>query len=335
MNQRWLELRDGTRLATPLTMPVYQPKGSLVPMERWVPEYGVQALILNAFFLYKDRAVRERFEGGLRLKDHIGFHGCVMTDSGAFQGLKRPLHLDNRTIVAFQDRIGADVISPLDLIPPPWDNRAQAEAKLEATLKRIRQAAPLARNAILAGVQQGGRFRDLRQRATDALMEIGAKYLAIGSLVPFFNQGHDLRFVREVIGDARRQAGPDIPMHIYGAGDPVELPFMAAMGADIFDSSAWGHYAQGGWYMTPFGALNELAPLATGPWRCTCPECAVGPDAVLPDTAALAAHNLHVVTTTLAEIRAAKAGGTLDVMLATVLEVHGRWFPASALRWEG
>jgi 7-cyano-7-deazaguanine tRNA-ribosyltransferase len=334
MSARWLELRDGTRLETPLTMPVYQPKGSLVPMAAWVPDHGVRALILNAFFLYKDRAVRARFEAGMRLKDHIGFHGCVMTDSGAFQGLKRPLHLDNRTIVAFQDAIGADIISPLDLITPPWDGRAQAEAKLEATLKRIRQAMPLARNATLAGVQQGGRFRDLRQRATDALMEMGAKYLAIGSLVPFFNQGHDLRFVREVVGDARRQAGPDVPIHVYGAGDPVELPFMAAMGADIFDSSAWGHYARGGWYMTPFGALNELGPLASGPWRCGCAGCADGADAVVADTMRLAAHNLHVVTTTVAAIRAAIGEGTLDVMLATVLEVHRTWFPASALRWE-
>lgn len=333
---RALMLPDRT-VPTPLYLPVYQPKDSIVSMEHWVPTFGVQALILNAFFLYKDRAVKARFQEGMRLKDHIGFHGVVMTDSGAFQGLKRPLYLKNKKIVRFQDSIGADIISPLDLISPPWDKRSVAEGKLNATLKRVKEAIDLAENSLVAGVQQGGRFIDLRQRATDALLEMGARYLALGSLVPFFNKNHDLELVCKVIADARDQAGDAIPMHIYGAGDPVELPFLAAAGADIFDSSAYGHYAQSGWYMTPYGALQDLAPLQRTSWACDCAFCTeLGPEGVLADQRALGWHNLYTVTTTVQRIGAAVSAGTLDAMLADILTHHADWFPESALpeSWE-
>ena len=71
-------------------------------------------------------------------------------------------------------------------------------------------------------------------------MELDPKYVAIGSLVPFFNVNHDLSFVGAVLRDARQVMGPDIPMHVYGAGDPCELPFMVALGANVFDSSSTG-----------------------------------------------------------------------------------------------
>lgn len=334
MTSRWLELPSGMRLELPLAMPVYQPKELPLAMERWAPEFGVQALILNAFFLYKDRAVRQRFEAGLQIQEHIGFSGCIMTDSGAFQGLKRPLYLDNRKIVAFQDRIGADIISPLDLITPPWDKRSAAEGKLVATHKRVRQALDLAEHGVVAGVQQGGRFRDLRQQSTDHLLGLGIRYLALGSLVPFFNRDHSLTFVGEVIRDARQQVGPDLPMHVYGAGDPVELPFMAALGADIFDSSAYGHYARGGWYMTPYGALKELDRLDE--WRCPCPACEDGTTGILGEPVRLGAHNLHVVMATLSRIRVARQTGAMSALLEEVLERHGAWFPESGLplSWE-
>lgn len=333
---RVLALPDRT-VPTPLYLPVYQPRDSIVDMEHWVPTFGVQALILNAFFLYKNREVKKRFAEGMRLKDHIGFDGVVMTDSGAFQGLKRPLYLKNKKIVAFQDSIGADIISPLDLISPPWDKRSVAEGKLNATLKRVKEALDLAENSLVAGVQQGGRFVDLRKRATDELLEMGAQYLALGSLVPFFNKNHDIELVCRVIADARDQAGDGIPMHVYGAGDPVELPFLAAAGADIFDSSAYGHYAQQGWYMTPFGALQDLAPLETTDWRCDCRFCTeLGPAGVLADTRALGWHNLHTVTKTVTAVGEAVRAGTLDTMLESITAQHAVWFPESALpaSWE-
>ncbi|HEY0677969.1 MAG TPA: tRNA-guanine transglycosylase, partial [Chitinophagaceae bacterium] len=223
----------------PIFLPVYQPDSNLVPVEALSEEYGFRGLIVNSFFLYKNKVTRNLLQNDTTLKEYIGFNGLIMTDSGAFQGLKRPLYLSNKKIVSFQDTIGADVISPLDLITPPGDNYTTALQKVIVTNERIAEAKLLTKNSVLAGVQQGGKYPDLRKKSLDGLLEIGIDYLAIGSLVPFFNKRHDLSFVIKVMRDVMTSfGGSDIPIHIYGAGDPVELPFLFYLGARIFDSSS-------------------------------------------------------------------------------------------------
>lgn len=330
---RTLCIRRGLRFELPLFLPVYQPHKAAGSVTTWRADFGVEGCIVNAYFLYKDRETRHRFEAEPDLHGYIGFDGLIMTDSGAYQGFNRPLLLANKKIVRFQDSIGADIISPLDLVTPPGDKRSVAERKLESTLKRTREAKPLCRHGTLAGVQQGGRFRDLRCRCVDALMAIGIEYLAIGSLVPFFNRNHNLAFVAEVIRDARRIAGPQLPMHIFGAGDPVELPFLAALGADIFDSSSYGHYAAAGWYMTPYGALDDAQRLGTSGHRCQCPACrgSMPAEALLRDEPALRVHNLWTIMQTLSRIRDALSTDSLPELLAEVLERHMGLFPDSAL----
>jgi len=38
-------------------------------------------------------------------------------------------------------------------------------------------------------------------------MQMGVRYFGLGSLVPFFNKNHDLKFVGKVIMDAREAVG--------------------------------------------------------------------------------------------------------------------------------
>ncbi len=318
-------------IRTPLFLPVYQETFGSFAATHW-QQYGIEGCILNAYFLYKNRPLREAFEAGREVKRHIGFDGLVMTDSGAFQGFTRQLYLDNRTIVRFQDRIGADIVSPLDLVSPPGDKRSIAEKKMESTLKRVAQAAAAIEHGTLAGVQQGGRFRELRRRCTDGLLEIGIDYLALGSLVPFFARNHDLAFIRETVQDARLQAGEGMPIHVFGAGDPVELPFLVRFGADIFDSSSYAHFAVGGWYMTPFGAVADHTVIGEE-WTCGCLACAGAGsvEAVLADQEALRSHNLATIMATMETVRSAIDAGTLDRFCDRVLDVHRRWFPDSRL----
>jgi 7-cyano-7-deazaguanine tRNA-ribosyltransferase len=227
----------------------------------------------------------------------------------------------------------------LDFVTPPGDNRTDATWKMEGTLKRIREAKPLVERGVLAGVQQGGRFLDLRTRSLEGLFEIGVEYLALGSLVPFFNRNHDLAFVGRVTAEAREMAGPELPIHIYGAGDPLELPFLFALGADIFDSASYGHYAQGGWYMTPYGALRapDLDRLREVP-ACPCAFCeaaraapAAPPRALLDDPQGLASHNLWTILETVRELRRLGRGPQLARRLEAILARHQAWFPDSAL----
>ncbi len=331
-------LPGGRQLPLPVFLPVYEPRKSVPDLSAWNTEPAVDGCIVNAYLLYKDRATREHLRETRDLHTYIGFHGTVMTDSGAYQGLRRPLRLANRDIVKFQDRIGADIISPLDVITPPGDKRTTAEKKLEATLKRIHQALAYTEHGVVAGVQQGGRFSDLRAQAVDDLLEAGVSYIALGSLVPFFNRNHNLEFVVRTVRHARNRAGRGIPIHVFGAGDPVELPFLVASGADVFDSSSYGHYAADGWYMTPYGAVRDITGLQDMNWECRCPVCSDSAqiEAVRRDENALRRHNLWTILTVVKSVKEAREQGTLTTMLNDVLQVHTGLFPESDLQrsWE-
>jgi len=331
--------RSGMQCRLPLFLPVYQPRSEAFRLSTEDPRLTIDGLIINAFFLYKQREIRKRMLGGLSLKEFVGFDRLIVTDSGAFQGFSRRLYLANKDIVSFQDKIGSDVISPLDLVTAPGDKRGVAEEKMLATNKRIAEGQRLVQHGILAGVQQGGRFLDLRRRSTEALMAMGLDYIAIGSLVPFFNRNHDMAFAGRVIREARAMIGPDLPMHVYGAGDPVELPFFFYLGATIFDSASYAHYANGGHYMTPYGALSDPGPLSSGEFVCTCPACTevTDPPALLEDPVRLTRHNLwtiHDVTDRLRRLRQDPA--ELEKYLEHVLQIHRAWFPTSRLpaSWE-
>lgn len=320
----------GTSHRLPMFLPVYQPHRLTGLLDGWADGPAIDGCIVNAYFLYKQRDLKRRLMTEQDLHDYLSFQRLVATDSGAFQGFTRRLYLKNADIVRFQDRIGSDVLAPLDLVTPPGDNRVTAEAKLRATETRIRQALTIVERGVLAGVQQGGRFPDLRHESSSVLRDLGVRYLALGSLVPFFTRNHDIRFVCSVAADARSVIGPDVPIHLYGAGDPCELPFLVASGVSIFDSASYGHFALGGWYMTPYGSLRDFGPLATGEYRCACPACPAGMTE-FPGGDELIRHNLWTILTTVAEIGRRLDAGTLDAYLAEVLEVHGAWFPGSAL----
>jgi 7-cyano-7-deazaguanine tRNA-ribosyltransferase len=335
---RRLITKKGKTYTLPLFLPVYQPKSNLISIDDLKSKFSSDGLIVNGFFLYKDAEVRAKFASGLTIHEYVGFDGLIMTDSGAFQGLKRPLYLENKKIVAFQDAIKADIVSPLDLISPPGDNYETARKKLASTCKRIREAKELVKNGILAGVQQGGRFLELRRKSMEELMEIGVDYIAIGSLVPFFNKNHNLATIIKILKDARAIAGDGLPIHVYGAGDPVELPFLAALGADIFDSSSYGHYAGSGWYMTGYGALKKDERDQLLEYNCQCDICRQLPDvpAIFDDAGKLAGHNLFVIIDTMNRIRRALENNNLESFLDSILKTHEQWFPNSSLNktWE-
>ncbi len=320
----------GQSYATPLFLPVFEHGNDFITTDDLQADFGVRGIITNAYLLYKQRALRRRLvEQGV--KDFLGFDGLVVTDSGAFQQLSGPLYLSNAKIIAYQQDIGADVISPLDVITTPGDNRTTAEKKLKATLRRIEEGQALVDRAVLAGVQQGGRFLDLRARAMEALVKLGSRYVALGSLVPFFNKRHDVAFACAVIRQARAALGPEVPLHLYGAGDPLELPFYVAFGCDVFDSSSFIHYARGGWCMTPYGAfrVEDLTPETPG--LAESPYGRGDAEALAKDVPRLARHNLWVILDVLEDTRRRQEAGTLFAHLEHLVAAHQRWFPESRL----
>ena len=327
---------EGRIIATPLFLPVFQYGNPFVTVEMLELNFGVRGLITNAFFIYKNRELKPVVaEQGIR--KFLGFSGLIMTDSGAFQQFSGPLYLSNKKIIRFQQDIGVDVASPLDVITTPGDNRTNAAKKLDATLKRIKEGLEIVDRTVLAGVQQGGKFLELRGRALETLVKFGVTYIALGSLVPFFTKGHHVEFIGKVLKQARDIVPDHIPMHLYGAGDPLEIPFYVALGCDIFDSSSFIHYARDGWYMTPYGALS-VKERNTGdmPYVCECPYCQEFGSQLWRDEIRLSHHNLWTILHVLDDVTQRRTAGTLDAYLEQILDVHQRWFPESLLRqsWE-
>ncbi|MHC5034896.1 MAG: tRNA-ribosyltransferase family protein [Planctomycetota bacterium] len=320
----------GSEVHLPLFLPVFEPGNPYLSLEEMQNDFGVRAIMVNAYFLYRQRHLRRSLPNR-GIKDYLGFDGLVVTDSGAFQAFRGPLHLTNRRIIRFQEDIGADIVSPLDVVTPPRDNITTAEGKLGVTMRRIEEGLALVERATLIAVQQGGRFIELRRRAARGLAEMGATYVALGSLVPFFTGNHSLRFVGRVIAQARSILPEDLPIHLYGAGDPVELPFYAALGCDVVDSSSFLHYAERGSYMTFFGALAADESCDEAVYECPCPCCRSNGEAVRRDPGLLCRHNLWTVFAAMDKVRDACAEGTLSDYLEDVLEVHQRWFPHSML----
>jgi 7-cyano-7-deazaguanine tRNA-ribosyltransferase len=338
--RRELVTAGGRRFSLPLFLPVYQQNANTLPeLPPAIGDHPIRGCIVNAYFLYKQRELRRSLTESAGLRSYLGFDGLVMSDSGAFQTFTRRLYLNNRDIVRFQARIGADIVSPLDLITLPGESRSSVDVKVDATFRRVREAQRYAGDALLAGVQQGGRFLEARRRSTDQMLELGVRYLAVGSLVPFFTRRHELGFVARTLQQTRAQVGDQLPVHVYGAGDPLELPFFVFWGADVFDSSSYGHFARDGWYMTPFGALREpRSVLVAGEHTCRCPVCGgdAPPADLQADVPSLATHNLWTILDTVERTAEAVRGGRLPAMLEELLAVHRSWFPDSPLAalWE-
>lgn len=263
------------RIPLPLFIPVYRPDFAFELFDDDTRKYGLNAVMVNSFLLYRDAKLRSRFEQGYTLRDHIGgFSGLLCTDSGAFQQLSgRKVELDALEIVKFQNTIQSDIAAPLDLLTPPETDYDETEARMLITQHRIEEAVSVCDYSDLAAIQQGGGFFSLRQKHIRQLAKIGFAYYGIGSMVPFFNKDHDLAFTCRVIQDAREVIGPGTAMHVYGAGDPLDIAFMYFAGANIFDSSSYAHYAKRGYYMTPYGAVKKRCACEQLGFECQCPIC--------------------------------------------------------------
>ncbi|EQD44884.1 Queuine/other tRNA-ribosyltransferase, partial [mine drainage metagenome] len=129
-----------------------------------------------------------------------------MTDSGAFQQhAYGSVEITPEQSLGFQEAIGSDIATVLDVFTEPeapWDTAAEG---LELTLERARHARA-GRRGLLAVPVQGGAHADLRARSATAASEIG-DVLAVGGVVPLLEQYRLVELVQAVAA-ARPYLGP-------------------------------------------------------------------------------------------------------------------------------
>jgi 7-cyano-7-deazaguanine tRNA-ribosyltransferase len=326
-----LETKSGT-VETPLLFPVINPSIQLVSPRRLKETFGFEAVITNAYILkkrYEDKPVNEG------LHKFLDFDGAVMTDSGAYQILVYgEVDVSQKDIVAYQEGIGSDIATMLD-IPTGWKvTREQAEGTVTETLHRAKAFFKTkTRDDILwVGPIQGGRHLDLVANSALEMGKLPFQIHALGSPTEVM-ESYRYDVLADMILTAKKCLPIERPLHLFGAGHPAMFSLAVALGCDLFDSAAYALYARENRYMTENGTwrLEEMDY-----FPCCCPRCSAETPRGLEKRSKkerevfLAEHNLYVCQAELKRIKQAIRNGRL--WEHTEMRVHGHPALLSALK---
>ncbi len=257
---------NGKVLETPALMPVYSPSKPLITPSELEREFKSEILMTNSYILLRnDEFRRDVEEKGIHR--FLNFNCLIATDSGSYQLMNYgSVFTTNREIIEFQEKIGTDIGSFLDIPSLPDAYKPRVEEQLKITLDRAKEALN-AGFIVNAGIQ-GSTYLDLRERAAE---EIGKNFnlCAIGGIVRLVE---DYRFNKlvEIIATVKMNIPSDRVVHAFGLGHPMVFSLAIALGCDLFDSAAYALYAQNFRYLTENGT-RKLDDLEYMP--CSCPVC--------------------------------------------------------------
>jgi 7-cyano-7-deazaguanine tRNA-ribosyltransferase len=317
---------------TPLLFPVINPSVQPIPPRRLKEVFGCQAIITNAYILKKRYQNKPVDEG---LHKFLDFNGAVMTDSGAYQILVYgEVEVSQKEIVAYQEGIGSDIATILD-IPTGWKvTKEQAKVTVAETLRRAKAFFKIkTRDDILwVGPVQGGRHLDLVAASAAEMGKLPFQIHALGSPTEVM-ESYRYDVLADMVLTAKKGLPTDRPLHLFGAGHPSMFSLAVALGCDLFDSAAYALYARENRYMTENGTwrLDELDY-----FPCSCPRCSSetprGLESKQPKEREvfLAEHNLHVCLAEIRRIKQAIREGRL--WEHTEMRVHAHPALLSALK---
>lgn len=311
---------DHGKIRTPALMPVVHPGRQTLP----VKDYGAEIVITNAYLIYKNDELREQ---ALKKGVHglIDFPGPIVTDSGSFQlSTYGEVEVTNPEIIQFQEAIGTDIGTSLDIPTPPDVPRERAERDLEVTLERARESLQVREDLVMNSVVQGSTYPDLRSKCAQELAGMDFQVHPIGAVVPLM-ESYRYRELVEVVMASVEHLPDSRPRHLMGAGHPMVFALAVAMGCDLFDSAAYILYAQDGRLLMPNGT-HKLENLVEMP--CSCPVCTTYTPTDLRSmdgeerTLLLAQHNLAISFAEIRQIRQAIVEGSLWELVEQRCRAH-------------
>jgi 7-cyano-7-deazaguanine tRNA-ribosyltransferase len=326
-----LKTKSGT-IETPLLFPVINPSIQPIPPQKLKDTFGFQAVITNSYII-KKRYDNKPIELGLH--KFLNYDGAVMTDSGAYQILVYgDIDVSQKEIVAYQEGIGSDIATILD-IPTGWKvTKEQAEITVAETLKRAKDFFKIkTRDDILwVGPVQGGKHLDLVASSAIEMGKLPFQIHALGSPTEVM-ESYRYDVLADMILTAKKGLPIERPLHLFGAGHPSMFALAVALGCDLFDSAAYALYARENRYMTENGTwrVNELDY-----FPCSCPRCSTETPRGLEKKSPkerevfLSEHNLYVCLAEIKRIKQAIRDGRL--WEHTEMRVHAHPALLSALK---
>ncbi len=305
---------------TPALMPVIHPGKQTIDVKK----YGADIVITNSYIIYKNEELKKKaLEEGIH--NLINFDGPIVTDSGSFQlSVYGDIDVTNKEIIEFQEKIGTDIGTSLDIPTPPYVKRERAEKELEITLERAKEALDARENLMLNSVVQGSTFPNLRAKCAEAIGQMDFEVYPIGAVVPLL-ENYKYKDVVDIVMASVANLPPSRPRHLMGAGHPMVFALAVAMGCDLFDSAAYILYAQDDRLMMPNGTY-KLQDLSEMP--CSCEVCTKYTPNDLRSMKKeqrmklIAQHNLHVSFAEIRKIRQAIIDGSLLELVEQRCRAH-------------
>ncbi|MGH1567416.1 MAG: tRNA guanosine(15) transglycosylase TgtA [Nitrosopumilus sp.] len=284
------------KIETPAYVPVIHPVKQTIPSKK-ILELGFDLVITNAYITknnYGDEAIKKG------IHKIINFDHAIMTDSGGYQVLEYgDVKVLPPEMANFEKGILTDFAIPLDKPTGFGLPLKKAESYVKQTLKVSKETLDNSKNngQIWIGPIQGGEHFDLVAKSTKGLVDMGFQMLALGSPVEFM-ESYEYRLLAQMIVAAKKNMPQSIPLHLFGAGHPLTIPFAIALGCDTFDSASYMLYAKQQRYITEDGT-RYLSDITVFPCNCeVCSKYTPNELRQLESTEKInqvAIHNLHAI----------------------------------------
>jgi len=312
-------------VTTPAYVPVVHPVRQAIEPSR-LKAMGFEMVITNAYITMRNHGEEAARRG---IHATIGYDGAVMTDSGGYQVLEYgALDVLPADMAAYERAIRSDIAVPLDRPTGLGLGRRAAARNVAETLESARAALESAGAGaqVWAGTIQGSEHLSLVRRCARELAAMGYRLMALGSPVELMEQYEYARLAAMIIA-ARSAIPPSLPLHLFGSGHPLTIPFSVALGCDTFDSASYALYAKHGRYITPDGTrhLDSIAHFA-----CACEACSsLTPSELRAEPAEsrrtlLSLHNLHAIKSEVDAVRESIHEGRLWEHAMQKMRAHPR-----------
>ena len=315
------------KIETPAYVPVIHPVKQTIPSKK-IQEIGFDLVITNAYITrnsYGEDAVKKG------IHKIINFDRGIMTDSGGYQVLEYgDVEVLPPEMADFEKGIMTDFAIPLDKPTGYGMPIKKAEAYVKHTLDVCKETLENSADngQIWIGPIQGGEHFDLVGKSTKNLVSMGFQMLALGSPVEFM-ESYEYRLLAQMIVAAKKQMPHSIPLHLFGAGHPLTIPFAIALGCDTFDSASYMLYAKQLRYITDDGT-RYLKDIKAFP--CNCEICSkYTPDEFRELEATekinqLAIHNLYAIKLEVDKVKQAIHEGRLWEYVIKKARAHPKLF---------
>ncbi|MGH9389341.1 MAG: tRNA guanosine(34) transglycosylase Tgt, partial [Vicinamibacteria bacterium] len=319
---------------------------------------GAEMLLANAYHLALRPGV-ERIEKLGGLHRFMSWPGPILTDSGGYQifSLSSFREVSDEAVIfrsvvdgtlerftperviEIENRLGADIIMPLDECSPYPVDPAGARRAVARTLAWAERSlrAHRRKNQALFGIIQGGIDLDLREESAKGILSLGFPGYAVGGL----SVGEPRETLWRVASGVARLLPVTEPRYLMGVGYPVDLVTAVRAGYDLFDCVVPTRHGRNGDVFTSEGRLNlRNAPHAEDPRpieeECPCRACRGFSRGAIRHFLACGEilgvrlcteHNLSHYFRLFSRMRSAITGGEFETLARTVLAVESRRGP--------